>query len=136
MAGKLLTLEEAAQKLGVSVEDVHSLIDRKKLYPLRDGNTLKFKHDEIERLATSEGDSLALGDSGWYSRLLASRPVVWLGEISYEIFLVHLVLMEVAMTEVLHWTVYTGNTAGLLIVTMALSIPVAWVLHRFTRVRS
>ncbi len=64
MAGKLLTLEEAAQKLGVSVEDVHSLIDRKKLYPLRDGNTLKFKHDEIERLATSEGDSLALGDSG------------------------------------------------------------------------
>lgn len=79
---------------------------------------------------------LALGDSGWYSRLMASRPMVWLGEISYEIFLVHLVLMEVAMTEVLHWMVYTGNTAGLFVVTMALSIPVAWVLHRFTRVRS
>jgi peptidoglycan/LPS O-acetylase OafA/YrhL len=62
--------------------------------------------------------------------------MVWLGEISYEIFLVHLVLIEVAMTEVLHWQVYTGNVAGLLVTTMALSIPVAWVLHRFTRVRS
>jgi peptidoglycan/LPS O-acetylase OafA/YrhL len=74
-------------------------------------------------------------DGGWYSKLLASRPMVWLGEISYEIFLVHLVLMEVAMTVVLHWIVYTGNTATLFAVTMALSIPVAWVLHRFTRVR-
>jgi len=79
---------------------------------------------------------LALGDSGWYTRLLASRPMVWLGEISYEIFLVHLILMEIAMSEVLHWIVYTGNTATLFAVTMALSIPVAWVLHRFTRVRS
>ena len=78
----------------------------------------------------------ALGDSGWYTSLLASRPMVWLGEISYEIFLVHLVLMEVAMTEVLHWRVYTGSMPGLFVVTMALSIPVAWVLHRFTRVRS
>jgi peptidoglycan/LPS O-acetylase OafA/YrhL len=79
---------------------------------------------------------LALGEhSSWYARLLASRPMVWLGEISYEIFLVHLVLMEVAMTVVLHWQVYTGNTAGLFVVTMLLTIPAAWVLHRFTRVR-
>jgi uncharacterized membrane protein len=39
------------------------------------------------------------------------------------------------MTVVLHWIVYTGNTATLFAVTTALSIPVAWVLHRFTRVR-
>jgi peptidoglycan/LPS O-acetylase OafA/YrhL len=78
---------------------------------------------------------LALGNSGWYSRLLASRPMVWLGEISYEIFLVHLVVIEISMTVVLHWIVYTGNTATLFAVTTALSIPVAWVLHRFTRVR-
>jgi peptidoglycan/LPS O-acetylase OafA/YrhL len=78
---------------------------------------------------------LALGDTGWYSRLLASKPMVWLGEISYEIFLVHLVLMEVAMTEVLHWRVYTGSMPGLFLTTMALTIPVAWLLHRFTRVR-
>ena len=79
---------------------------------------------------------LALGDTGWYSRLLASRPMVWLGEISYEIFLVHLVVIEVSMTEVLHWHVYTGSMPGLFLTTMAFSIPVAWVLHRFTRVRA
>ena len=77
----------------------------------------------------------ALGDHGWYTRFLASRPMVWLGEISYEIFLVHLVLMEIAMTFVLRKPVYTGSTWGLFVVTMALTIPVSWVLHRFTRVR-
>ena len=77
----------------------------------------------------------ALGDDGWYTRFLGSRPMVWLGEISYEIFLVHLVLMEIAMTFVLHKQVYTGSTTGLFVVTMALTIPVAWLLHRFTRVR-
>ena len=77
----------------------------------------------------------ALGDDGWYTRFLGSRPMVWLGEISYEIFLVHLVLMEIAMTFVLHKQVYTGSMTGLFVVTMALTIPVAWLLHRFTRVR-
>jgi peptidoglycan/LPS O-acetylase OafA/YrhL len=86
-------------------------------------------------IATLVVAPLALGDRGCYTRLLASRPMVWLGEISYEIFLVHLVVMEVAMTDVLHWRVYTGSMPGLLVATMALSIPVAWVLHRFTRVR-
>lgn len=75
----------------------------------------------------------ALGDGGWYTRLLGTRPMVWLGEISYEIFLVHLVVMEIAMVEVLHWRVYTGSMPVLLIVTMVMTIPVAWVLHRFTR---
>ena len=87
-------------------------------------------------IATLVVAPLALGDRGWYSRLLASRPMVWLGEISYEIFLVHLILMEVAMVEILHWRVYTGSMAALFVVTMGLTIPVAWVLHRFTRVRS
>lgn len=77
----------------------------------------------------------ALGDDGWYTRFLASRPMVWLGEISYEIFLVHLVLMEIAMVEVLHKPVYTGSMVYLFVVTMVLTIPVAWLLHRFTRVR-
>ena len=77
-----------------------------------------------------------LGDQrGWYNRFLASRPMVWLGEISYEIFLVHLVLMEIAMVEILHKPVYTGSMAGLFVATMALTIPAAWLLHRFTRVR-
>jgi peptidoglycan/LPS O-acetylase OafA/YrhL len=87
-------------------------------------------------IATLVVAPLALGDGGCYTRLLASRPMVWLGEISYEIFLVHLIVMELAMVEVLHWRVYTGSMPVLFIVTLALTIPVAWVLHRFTRVRT
>ena len=51
MAGKFLLLEEAAQRLGISADEIHRLVDKKKLFPLRDGTTLKFKIDEIERLA-------------------------------------------------------------------------------------
>jgi peptidoglycan/LPS O-acetylase OafA/YrhL len=86
-------------------------------------------------IATLVVAPLALGDTGAYSRLLSSRPMVWLGEISYEIFLVHLIVMEIAMVEVLHWRVYTGSMPALFAVTLALTIPVAWLLHRFTRVR-
>src|ERR1700742_513274 len=78
---------------------------------------------------------LALGDHGWDSKLLASRPMVWLGEISYEIFLIHLVTMEFAMDYVVRAHVYTGPMLNLLLATMMLTIPLAWLLHRFTRVR-
>ena len=40
---------------------------------------------------------------------MASRPMVFLGEISYEIFLIHLVTMEIVMVEVLGMQVYTGS---------------------------
>ncbi|APE18706.1 acyltransferase family protein [Mycolicibacterium pallens] len=79
---------------------------------------------------------LALGNRGWYARALATRPMVWLGEISYEIFLVHLVVMEIAMVEVLRWPVYTGSAPALFVVTLIMTIPVAWLLHRLTRVRT
>ncbi|BBX72548.1 acyltransferase [Mycobacterium shinjukuense] len=79
---------------------------------------------------------LALGDRGWYSRLLASRPMVWLGEISYEIFLIHLVTMEFAMVYVVRYHVYTGSMLNLYVATLALTLPLAWLLHRFTRVKA
>ena len=79
---------------------------------------------------------LALGNQGWYSRFLATRPMVWIGEISYEIFLIHLITMEFAMVYVMRDHVYTGSMAGLFLATMVLTIPLAWLLHRFTRVRS
>jgi len=85
-------------------------------------------------IATLVVAPLALGDRGWYARLLAARPMVWLGEISYEIFLIHLIVMEIAMVEVLRWPIYTGNTAVLFLVTLVITIPLAWLLHRFTRV--
>jgi peptidoglycan/LPS O-acetylase OafA/YrhL len=78
---------------------------------------------------------LALGNEGLYCRLLASRPMVWLGEISYEIFLIHLVTMEFAMVYIMQDHVYTGSMAGLFVATMVVTIPPAWLLHRFTRVR-
>jgi peptidoglycan/LPS O-acetylase OafA/YrhL len=78
---------------------------------------------------------LALGDHGWYARLLASRPMVWLGEISYEIFLIHLVTMEIAMVELVRYPIYTGSMLNLYVVTLAITIPPAWLLHRFTRVQ-
>jgi peptidoglycan/LPS O-acetylase OafA/YrhL len=87
-------------------------------------------------IATLMVAPLALGNRGRYARALASRPMVWLGEISYEIFLIHLIVMEVAMVEVLHWRVFTGNMVTLFIVTFAMTVPLAWLLHRLTRVRS
>jgi peptidoglycan/LPS O-acetylase OafA/YrhL len=76
------------------------------------------------------------GARGWYASIMASRPLVFLGEISYEIFLVHLVTMELVMVEILRTPVYTGSTLSLFVVTMAVTVPLAWVLHRVTRVRT
>ncbi|MGV9803023.1 acyltransferase family protein [Mycobacterium sp. NPDC003449] len=78
----------------------------------------------------------ALGDRGWYTRFLASRPMVFLGEISYEIFLIHLMIMELVMVELLRDPVYTGSIVNLFGLTMVFTVPAAWLLHRFTRVRS
>lgn len=86
-------------------------------------------------IATLTVAPLALGDRGVYAKLMASRPVVFLGEISYEIFLIHLVVMELVMVEILRYPIYTGSMLWLFVGTMAVTIPLAWVLHRFTRVR-
>jgi peptidoglycan/LPS O-acetylase OafA/YrhL len=86
-------------------------------------------------IATLAVAPLALGDQqGWYGQLLASRPMVWLGEISYEIFLIHLVTMEFAMMYVVRAHVYTGSMLYLFVATLVVTIPLAWLLHRFTRV--
>ncbi len=87
-------------------------------------------------IATLVVAPLGLGNRGWYARLLGSRPMVFLGEISYEIFLVHLVIMELVMVEVMHQHIWTGSTFALFTLTMLFTIPVSWLLHRFTRVRN
>jgi peptidoglycan/LPS O-acetylase OafA/YrhL len=86
-------------------------------------------------IATLAVAPLALHDRGWYARLLASRPMVFLGEISYEIFLIHLVTMELVMVEILHFPIYTGSMVILFVVTFIVTVPLAWLLHRCTRVR-
>jgi peptidoglycan/LPS O-acetylase OafA/YrhL len=87
-------------------------------------------------IATLAVAPLALADRGLYARFLATRPMVFLGEISYEIFLIHLVTMELVMVEILRWPIYTGNVAALFLVTLVVTVPAAWLLHRFTRVRT
>jgi peptidoglycan/LPS O-acetylase OafA/YrhL len=37
------------------------------------------------------------------------------------------------MVSVLRWRVYTGSMFGLFVVTMVMTVPLAWVLHRLTR---
>ncbi|OBB76751.1 acyltransferase [Mycobacterium sp. 852014-52144_SCH5372336] len=100
---------------------------------LREALVKVFFYTVIATLAVAP---LALGDRGVYARLLSSRPMVFLGEISYEIFLIHLILMELAMVEVLHYPIYTGSIVMLFLVTFVMTVPLAWLLHRFTRVRS
>ncbi|MFM8496207.1 MAG: helix-turn-helix domain-containing protein [Planctomycetia bacterium] len=58
MAGKFLTLEEAARHLGVTVDEVQRFVDRKKLFPTRDGATIKFKVDDVERLVQELQDDV------------------------------------------------------------------------------
>lgn len=59
MAGRFLSLEEAAEKLGVSADDVHRLVDRKRLYPIRDGGGLKFKADDLDQFLLEQQEEEA-----------------------------------------------------------------------------
>ncbi|TWS23990.1 acyltransferase [Tsukamurella sputi] len=64
-----------------------------------------------------------------YHRLLGSRPMVWLGGISYEYFLVHLIVMDVLLLDVFGWRMFTGNIAVAFLATSLVSIPLAWALR-------
>lgn len=80
--------------------------------------------------ATSLMAPLVIGDRpGPLGRLCSSAPMVWLGEISYEIFLVHLVVMEFVV-EMLGYRTFQGSMVGVFVVTVAFSVPIAWALHR------
>ncbi len=52
--------------------------------------------------------ALVLSEGHGFERLLKAPPVVWLGEISYEVFLLHVIAMEIVMASVLRWPVFTG----------------------------
>lgn len=84
-------------------------------------------------IATLAVTPVALGCRDSYARVLGSRPMVWLGEISYEIFLVHVAVMALTMYLVLDWPLFTGSMPGLIAATLALTVPVAWLLNRVTR---
>ncbi|MGC4935223.1 acyltransferase family protein [Gordonia sp. DT30] len=69
--------------------------------------------------------------SSWWARLCGSRPMVFVGEISYELFCVHVVVLEVVMA-VLGYRVFTGNVVIAFVLTAAVSVVLAWALHRVT----
>jgi peptidoglycan/LPS O-acetylase OafA/YrhL len=77
----------------------------------------------------------SLGGRGMVDRLLSSKPVVWLGEISYEIFLLHVLVMAIVFEVVLRWPLFTGSLPVLFLLTLGVTIPLAWLLHGATRVR-
>jgi len=62
MAGKFLTLEEAASHLGVTIEEINRLVDRKQLFPMRDGATVKFRIEDIDRVAADRSGSEVVDD--------------------------------------------------------------------------
>ena len=74
MAGKFLSLEEAARHLGVTIDEINRLVDRKKLFPMRDGATVKFRLDDIERVASETADDASADGSGLALDLDLSSP--------------------------------------------------------------
>ncbi|MCX6469280.1 MAG: acyltransferase [Corynebacteriales bacterium] len=78
--------------------------------------------------------ALVLGPPGsWIDRLLSRPMIVWLGEISYEFFLTHLLVLEIVM-DILDYRTFTGSTVGVFVVTTVITAPIAWALHRVTSV--
>ena len=51
MAQKLISLEEAAARLGMSVDRLNDLREKHRIYGYRDGSTWKFKEPDVDRLA-------------------------------------------------------------------------------------
>src|SRR5438270_11571207 len=72
MAKMFYKTDEAAQKLGISVEQLKQLVSTNKLREFRDGANIMFKVDQVDKLAAEKGASkggstmggVGLGDSG------------------------------------------------------------------------
>jgi excisionase family DNA binding protein len=61
MAGKLIPLNEAAETLGVSAEELTEMRTRGEIHGYRDGSSWKFKESELERVAGELADGGSLG---------------------------------------------------------------------------
>jgi len=64
MAPNYYSIEKAAEVLGVTVDEVKQLRERRELYGYRDGATWKFKADDVERLAAERQESGEGEDAG------------------------------------------------------------------------
>ncbi len=75
---------------------------------------------------------LVLGpqDQGVGRRVVGSRPLRFLGEISYGIFLWHLAVLELVV-RMLDQPLFTGSWLLTFALTWSLTVPVAWASYRF-----
>ncbi|MDZ4819362.1 MAG: helix-turn-helix domain-containing protein [Planctomycetota bacterium] len=64
MAKKLIDQEETARLLGVSVDELNSMRDRKQIFPKRDSGAWKYDQDEIDRVLQERQDGSGTGGSG------------------------------------------------------------------------
>lgn len=69
------------------------------------------------------------GPRTWANAVFANRPARWIGEISYGVFLLHLVVLEGAM-NVLGYPLFTGSAAAVFVLTMVGSIVLAALSFR------
>ena len=65
MAQKLLTLDEAAARLGISSDALVQLIDQRRIFAIKDGGAWKFKPEEVERYLADRAGS-ASGEKAYY----------------------------------------------------------------------
>lgn len=63
------------------------------------------------------------------TRWIAGPAMLWLGSISYEVFLVHVVVLEGVM-RLMDYPVFTGSVLKAFALTTGLSVPAAWLLFR------
>ncbi len=64
MAKMFYTMEEAAQKLGVSEAEIKEMAVSGKLQQFRDRDKLMFKREQVDAMASSEGSTLGGGEIG------------------------------------------------------------------------
>jgi excisionase family DNA binding protein len=63
MARKFVTIEEAAESLGVTVDEINEMRERGEIHAYRDGGSWKFREDEVERVQADRaggGDDFGL----------------------------------------------------------------------------
>ncbi len=69
MARKFYEMDEAANLLGITPEQLNEMRDRREVYAVRDGGAWKFKVEEIERLVAARADDLMGDDAGEFAEL-------------------------------------------------------------------
>jgi peptidoglycan/LPS O-acetylase OafA/YrhL len=66
---------------------------------------------------------------GWVRQTLAHGSLSWLGEISYSVFLVHVLVLDFAFWY-LGWPLFTGSFLGVFATVLPVSVAVAAVIYR------